>query len=368
MKEQFRFIRFVLVPLLTFTFVSLGYILSLTDEYGQQFVRTEPFKILVDIGTSVIYTLICSEISLRLFVWLQQHFPIETKLKKLILSHLFLTAFIWIDVFTLSQLLIYGYDTQEKVYLIKTNILFALVVAIGMNAVQVGMLLFERWREQLQETEELKRVSLEAQNEALKQQIDPHFLFNSLNTLTALIEEEPRLATKFVKELSNVYRYVLQSKDTSLIPLEDELTFIRAYLYLHELRFGDNLRVTIDTAEASEHLGLPPLALQLCVENVVKHNIISKRQPLSLKIYATEHTITVSNALQIKRTPPTSTNLGLRNIRHRYSLLTPLPVEVQQTENTFSVTLPLLPLKYEENERTQSAQMKTESSMEELAV
>ncbi|TAE22189.1 MAG: histidine kinase [Candidatus Kapaibacterium sp.] len=368
MKEQFRFIRFILIPALTLTFTSLGYMLSMTDAYGQQFILMSPLTMVIDICSSVVYTLICSEISLRLFVWLQQHFPIETKLRKLIITHLFLTSFLWIAVFTVSQLLLVGFDTREKIFLIKTNILFALVVAIGMNAMQVGMLLFERWKEQTQETEELKRVSLEAQNEALKQQIDPHFLFNSLNTLTALIEEEPRLATKFVKELSNVYRYVLQSKDTSLIPLDDELTFIRAYLYLHELRFGDNLRVSIDTAEASENLGLPPLALQLCVENAVKHNIISKRQPLSLRIHATGNSITVSNALQIKRTPLTSTNLGLQNIRHRYSLLTSIPVEVQQSEHTFSVTLPLLPLKYEINERTQSVQIQIESSMEELAV
>ena len=342
MNTQFRYLRFVIVPLATLFFVSLGYIISLTDDYGRQFVSQNPARIVVDILSSVLYTLFCAEISLRLFRWLQTYFPIETEMNKLIFTHLLLTAFVWVDVFTLSQILIYGYDTSEKMFMIKSNILFALTVTIGMNAVQVGMVLFERWKKQIEETEIAKRGSLEAQNEALKQQIDPHFLFNSLNTLTALIEEEPKLATRFVKELSNVYRYVLQSKDSSVVSLEEELAFLRAYSTLLELRFGANFSVRIDTSAMPNQMGVPPLALQMCIENAVKHNIVSREYPLAIEVVVVPSFVKITNKFQPKRNVGTSTGLGLDNLRHRYSLLTDEQILIEQYEQDFCVTLPIV--------------------------
>jgi sensor histidine kinase YesM len=344
-NTQFRFIRFVLLPLSAMVFSTLGYVISLTDDYGRQFVSHEPYRIVIDITSSIVYTLICSEISLRLFLWLQRFFSLETRLRMLILVHLLLTAFIWIVVFTVSQILLFGYDSSEKIFMIKSNILFALIVAIGINSVLVGMGLFERWKLQIQETENAKRVSLEAQNAALQQQIDPHFLFNSLNTLTALIEEEPLLATKFVKELSNVYRYVLQSKDHELVLLQSEIDFIKAYTYLHELRFGENLHVIFHLENAPDNVGLPPLSLQMCIENAVKHNVISKRQPLTIRITAHADTILIENSLQPKRNLPTSTKVGLDNIRRRYALLTDREVHISNSAQSFEVRLPLLEMK-----------------------
>lgn len=342
MQDKYRFLRFGLLPIAAIFFTSLGYFIAYTDDYGRQFCTSNPYKTMLDILLPWVYTVICSEASLRIFIWLQRYFPIETRLRTLIIAHLGLSSFIWMDVFVLSQILIFGYDTSEKVYMIKTNILFALVIAIGMNAILVGMALFDRWKKQIQETEDLKRVSLEAQNEALKQQIDPHFLFNSLNTLTALIEEEPHLATKFVKELSNVYRYVLQRKDSELVALDDEIEFVRAYLYLHELRFGDNIRIDINTKHIDDNAGLPPLALQMCIENAIKHNIISKHQPLTINITAQGEYITIRNSLQQKRNTVISTQVGLKNIQHRYSLLTEKKIEVCSENNHFVVKLPLI--------------------------
>jgi LytS/YehU family sensor histidine kinase len=194
----------------------------------------------------------------------------------------------------------------------------------------------------MEEAENLKRANIEAQNTALKQQIDPHFLFNSLNTLTALIEEEHHHATQFVKELSNVYRYVLQSKDQTIVSLEEEISFAKAYSYLFELRFCENIHFDYSISDIAATRGIPPLVVQLCIENAVKHNIISRHKPLLITITDDENgMLVISNTLQRKRNVPVSTKIGLSTIRHRYSLISPIPVQIVETENQFIVRLPL---------------------------
>lgn len=344
LTSQFRFIRFVVLPTFAIIFTSVGYIICLTDEYGKQFFIEKPFTIFIDITTSAIYTVFCSELSLRLFIRLQRWFPIETRPRMLIVTHICISAFLWIEMFTISQILIHGFDTKEKIFILKQNILFALIVAIGMNAIHIGMALFQRWKAGIEEAEDLKRANIEAQNLSLKQQIDPHFLFNSLNTLTALIEEEPNLATQYVKELSNVYRYVLQSKDNTTVNLADEISFAKAYAYLLELRFGENLQIHFCISENAQMRTLPPLVVQLCLENAVKHNIISRQNPLVINIMDAGGMLIVTNTLQRKRNTSASTHFGLNAIRHRYSLLTETDIHIIETATDFSVTVPLLPL------------------------
>lgn len=341
-KFHFPWLRFFWVPFISFLFCSIGWGIALTDEFAQQFMDGVHHKIPFDILLSIVYALLCSEISLRIFARLQTFFPLENRIKTLIALHVTISSLVWMEMFTLSQALLYGFDTPMKVFMLKQNITLTLMIALMMNVVHIGMILFNRWKEAHTEAEDLKRSSLEAQNAALKQQIDPHFLFNSLNTLTALIEEEPKAAVRFVQQLSNVYRYVLQSKNHATVPLSEELAFVRAYSYLHELRFGENFRVTIDVPESAESLVLPPLVVQLCIENAVKHNVVSRQKPLHITVSAEGTMLRVTNNLQRKRNIPASTQVGLSAIRHRYSLLTDAPATMTETATEFIVELPLL--------------------------
>jgi len=198
-------------------------------------------------------------------------------------------------------------------------------------------------KKSIKKQELLKRQNVESQLEILKNQVKPHFLFNSLNTLTSLIPEEPDLAVDYVQKLSQVYRYILEIKEKKLIPLQEELDCIKAYLFMLGIRFGKNLQFEIDEAGLNFNHHVVPLSLQLLVENAVKHNIISNKKPLKIKIHkGANGSLLVSNNLQPKDQLMPSTGTGLANIKSRYEILTKDEVEVIQTENDFTVVLPLV--------------------------
>jgi LytS/YehU family sensor histidine kinase len=195
----------------------------------------------------------------------------------------------------------------------------------------------------LEYAERLKRENLSIQLEGLKNQISPHFLFNSLNTLAAIIPEDPMQSVEFVHKLSHTYRYLLEQKDKNLVELSTELDFIQSYYFLQRIRFGDNLRLTIELPEAYYTRKLPPLSLQLLIENAIKHNVISDQKPLCLSIGIDESgRLLVQNNLQPRLMVEPSTGIGLPNIESRYKHLEVGGMEVKQTDTLFSVYLPLL--------------------------
>ena len=195
----------------------------------------------------------------------------------------------------------------------------------------------------LKEKEQLKRQNVESQLEILKNQVKPHFLFNSLNTLTSLIPDDPDLAVDYVQKLSKVYRYILEIKDKKLIPLQEELDCIKAYLFMLKIRFGENLQTEIDETGLNFNHHIVPLSLQLLVENAVKHNIISNKKPLKIKLHKGKNgNLLVSNNLQRKTQMMPSTGTGLENIRSRYEILSNQKVEVIVSEKHFTVALPLV--------------------------
>lgn len=235
----------------------------------------------------------------------------------------------------------YGTDIPLKPIVINT--LVGLVITLFISTIYECAYFFSQWKLSLLEAQELKRQNILSQFETLKSQVNPHFLFNSLNTLTTLIEEAPPQAVQFVQQLSQVYRYVLQAREKNTVALAEELDFIRSYLYLLQIRFGDHLKAEIHTDLHTEQLHLPPLALQLLVENAIKHNVISSAQPLQLIISSdASGELTVKNALQKKSTPETSGGFGLSSITQRYLLLGAKPVRINQDDGFFSVVLPLL--------------------------
>lgn len=193
------------------------------------------------------------------------------------------------------------------------------------------------------ERERLQKLQLQNELELLKNQVNPHFLFNSLNVLSSLITEDAGKAEEFVNQLSKVYRYVLQNNRYIWTSLQRELDFIQAYGYLLSTRYGDALRLTIEAEQSALERQLPPLALQLLVENAVKHNVVHKSQPLTIEIIAQADILQVRNNLQKKaRSQVLSHGVGLTNIADKYRLLNDQSIFIEENEKSFCVKLPLL--------------------------
>ncbi len=191
------------------------------------------------------------------------------------------------------------------------------------------------------ENEHLKQQSLQNELIALKNQIDPHFLFNSLNSLTSLIRENEQ-ATQFVKKLSYMYRYILQSGDSDLVSVKDELKFLESYTFLIRTRYRDRFAIDINIEPKYLELQIPPLALQLLVENSVKHNEISETNPLKVNIYSKDGSIYVDNPIRLRKTFAEGTKNGLLNLKKRYILLLRKELTVRTENDIFSVQLPLI--------------------------
>ncbi|WP_271782457.1 2TM domain-containing protein [Aquimarina algiphila] len=177
---------------------------------------------------------------------------------------------------------------------------------------------------------------------ALKNQLDPHFLFNSLNVLTSLIEENPRMAQKFTTSLSKVYRYVLEQKDKELVTVDEELNFAKTYMTLIQLRFEDSIVFEIPDQAINSEAKVVPLSLQILLENTVKHNVVMPQKPLHIKIYEKDGFLVVENNLQPKEVIKQSSGVGLGNVQQRYALLTKRKFSVYKTEEAFIAELPIL--------------------------
>jgi hypothetical protein len=207
---------------------------------------------------------------------------------------------------------------------------------------------YARWNQANLETEKLKTQQVVSQFESLKNQISPHFLFNSLNTLAAIIPENPDQAILFTQKLADVYRYILKYQEEELVTLSTELEFIESFLFLLKIRYPENLNVHINISESDKRQFVAPLTIQLLVENAIKHNVISKTQPLEIEIYSEKRgVIIVKNKLQKKTISSNSTQTGLENIKKRYQYLSDKAVDVIATNSNFMVAIPLLQLSKE---------------------
>ncbi|MEM6747811.1 MAG: histidine kinase [Pseudomonadota bacterium] len=202
---------------------------------------------------------------------------------------------------------------------------------------------YQKFQASLLEKQKLEKENILSQLESLKNQVNPHFLFNSLNTLTYIIPEDHKLAVRFVQKLSKVYRYILEIRDKKLICLSDELDFLHSYVFLLKERFEDNLHVEVNVPEDHLKSQVVPLSLQILMENAIKHNIISSDRPLHVEVYVDAgEKLVVRNNLQKKTSHNNSTRFGLENIRNRYAFFSDRTVEVIASATSFIVSLPLL--------------------------
>lgn len=234
----------------------------------------------------------------------------------------------------------WGYHYRLKNYLY--NNFAALTYCIIIGGIYEGIYYFRKWRTVEVEAALLKKENLQSQLDSLKQQVSPHFLFNSLNTLSSLMRKDVDRAELFLDELSKVYRYLLRNNEDTLIDLDTELQFISSYFHLLTTRYGGAIQLSVKIDDTTRLLLLPPLTLQLLIENAVKHNVIEKETPLVIIIEAFDKTLTVYNNLQRKSMKLPSNKVGLSNIAAKYKLLNAPEINITETKTSFSVQVPLL--------------------------
>ena len=227
---------------------------------------------------------------------------------------------------------------KASTYTVYATVVITILISIFLNA--KNFLFF--WQQAASEKEKFEKESIVARYESLKSQVSPHFLFNSLNALTHLVYQDPDRAVNFIKQLSEVYRYVLDTRDKELVMLSEELSFIRSYLFLQDIRFGKKLIVII--GEMDSDIRVAPLALQMLIENAIKHNVVSDEHPLTIRLYTAGGFLVVENNLQKKTYSgeELSAGVGLENIRRRYAFLSNKKVSISENGTTFVVKLPIL--------------------------
>ena len=299
---------------------------------------------LIRITKLIIYVFLYWEANRIIFIYLRNKYPHHKETAKKIIVQL-ITFIIFIVTGSLIVTVISSWlpsidrDSFWDDYfdsLLKSGIILGIITICYECAY-----FFVKWENSLYESERLKKEQLISQFELLKTQISPHFLFNSLNALMALIPEDTHLSILFIQKLSNVYRYMLNYSDKHLIGLDEEMDFLRDYLFLYQIRFGENLVITYNLPVDLLHIQVVPFSLQMLVENSIKHNVISNRKPLHIHISSDGKIIVVKNNLQKKTSGVESTNTGLKNIINRYRLLTKEIVAIEITKTEFSVSLPL---------------------------
>ena len=218
----------------------------------------------------------------------------------------------------------------------------ALFFAFTLLAINISYQFFKALQESLIQVEKYRTESANAQLLNLKSQISPHFLFNNLSVLTSLVYCGDKKAVNFISELSKVYRYVLENKNSELVTLNEEIDFLNHYIYLLKIRFEDSIQININIKDDKKGLYLPQMCLQILIENTIQHNELSQKKVLIVNIYSNNNTIVIENNIQKRRDNAISTESGIKNIQSRYSFFTNEKLEITIDDKQFKVTLPLL--------------------------
>lgn len=291
---------------------------------------------------SLIYSCIDWILMRYVLVKLRKVFPsIKDSLKR---SLLFLVAIVVIIVVVdaLGNQVLYAVigDTYHPMQ--KSGILIITLISIMTMAIYEAIYYQIKLMESVVNEQETKQVIVKARLDALRNQARPHFLFNSFNTLRDIIDQDAKEDAKdFVDKLSDVYRFILDTGNSNMVPLQDELAFAKAYIHIQKERFGDNLQLEWDIPSSYLSHHIVPMSLQLLLENAIKHNVVSRLKPLSISINVKEDTVIVANKINLKTTQVTSTKLGLANIKDRYRLIGDKEPIVTTENGVFSVALPL---------------------------
>ncbi len=250
-------------------------------------------------------------------------------------------VFAYIVVSMLMARIVYG--TWSEVGLnwgIKTSYV-AIIVSFAVSIVFLAIGFFQSWKNSLLQAENFKAEMLRYKYESLQNQINPHFLFNSFNVLSDLVYEDQKKAVNFIGQMSQLFRYVLDSRDKELVPVAEELEFISSFAYLLQTRFEDKLTIEIDVNSESDEV-MVPMSLQLLIENCVKHNEISASKPLTIQIYREDNMICVANNLQPKGIEKRSPGMGLNNLSQQYRYFTDRQIMISETHKDYVVKVPII--------------------------
>lgn len=302
-------------------------------------------SLLINFGYAMLYGLSLYFANAIIFIYLDKVFHATYTLKRIVIG--FLSSFL-VSIFVIFLLRIFEdvlirnmtfseYFQNESIsnYVVSSVLTFVVTLAFH------TFYFYRAYNENKVKEQKIIASSASAQFESLKNQIDPHFLFNSLNVLSSLIEENPDAAQKFTTSLSKVYRYVLEQKDKELVSVEEELRFAKTYMNLLKMRFENSITFELPEFENDE-AKVVPLSLQLLLENCIKHNIVSEQKPLHIKIYIENNELIIENNKQIKEVLQDRKGVGLQNIVNRYAILTKRNVIIQESETVFKVRLPIL--------------------------
>lgn len=314
--------------------------------FGIRFTRPPQLTFPIFVSTLIISTVIWIG-NRAIMIWSRNKYPQMGQLKKRLmiqslLMFLFtLTAGLGIGFLLkdFSNMHSAGISQNDEII---SSINSSLFTTIAITSIYEVIYFSQQLRDSLTQSELLKREGLRAELYALKTQVNPHFLFNNLNTLCAIIPEDSERSVQFVEQLSKVYRYILEVRDEKSIPLSEEIKIMNAYAFLLITRFGNSFQLTTEIPDSELNSHVVPFSLQLLVENALNHNIASQQSPLKITIKAELDQLIIQNNIQKKQQVEHSTGIGLSNIRNRYRLLTERLVTVSETPEFFTVVLPLI--------------------------
>ncbi len=301
---------------------------------------------ITDLLMSVFITILVWEGNLRIDEWVDKKHPwLKKPLKRIAIQ--FPISLSYSALGTYLPMMFFNYfvcviPSDKQMAFTLVCVMVGLVVSILILGIEISSQFFRNWKLSIIEVEKYKNESAQAQLQNLKEQINPHFLFNNLSVLSSLVYKDQDKAVDFINQLSKVYRYLLDSRNTELISLREEMTFIKSYIYLLEIRFDKNLHINVQIEEKNLDFLLPPMALQMLIENAIKHNEASSEMPLTVSILAHNDLLEVKNNLQARSNHEESSKTGLINIRERYKHYTNRQVEILNDLKFFIVRIPLL--------------------------
>lgn len=336
------------IPLLTLISVAVAFLMHFPEVISlvsPEENRSFPEMSGADVGSEIIFTFVSLLILfiLNVFIFGSSRLPNRITWKRILFSF----TLTWLLNSLLGKVFIFVHHqygipiVQDQMHHYMHPLRDFMIACIVVGSCYIIHLSLQSRKVQV-ENQQLRAESLLNQYEALKNQLNPHMLFNSLNTLRSLIRETPDNAQEYLQELSSVLRYTLQENENKLVTLREEMNFAGSYSYLLKMRYEDNLTFDITIGKENEERRLPPMSVQLLIENAVKHNEISNRRPLMIRVYVQGDRLTVSNPVQPKLTPGNGTGIGLANLSKRYRLLLGKEIVVSEEDNLFTVTLPLV--------------------------
>jgi sensor histidine kinase YesM len=305
------------------------------------------YSLLVNFGYTMLYGLSLFYANAILFIYLDAVFKTERFTKKRIIIGFMASFFISILVIFLLRIFenVLIEESSFTAFLTKetlSNYLVAIILTFIVTLAFHAFYFYKAYNESKVKEQKIIAGTANAKFESLKNQIDPHFLFNSLNVLSSLIEENPENAQKFTTSLSKIYRYVLEQKDKELVTVQEELSFAKTYMNLLKMRFENSITYELPENFDNNEARVVPLSLQLLLENTIKHNVVSEQKPLHIKIYVKDNYLVVENNLQKKEVMQDRRGVGIQNIVSRYAILSKRKVLIDETSMAFTVHLPIL--------------------------